>query len=302
MRNTVAIFVYIIGVFAGAALIAPVVWMGVFSDAPLLNFLNFLESHDDFHRYYNRCLMLLGLSGLWVLWRVTRIQSWEELGWVRPTGNKSILVSGLLIGLASFTAAAALALIFDAREFRTDLQSAAWVNHWINTLGAAVLVGIIEETLFRGMLFGLLKRDMNWRVAALISAIIFASVHFIDQKPAINEITWTSGFTELPKFAHDFSNDPYWPAYYINLILAGLILAGMLQKTGNIYCSIGIHAGWIIAQKTNGFLTHSVNTDALWGENKTINGWIATPLLVLMGWYIFSPNDRQSSPSPDTAV
>ena len=300
MRNTAAIFIYIIGAFAGAALIAPVVWMGVFSDSPPLRFLNFLESHDDFHRYFNRCLMLLSLSGLWILWRVTRIQSWEELGWSKPAGKTGILTSGLLIGSASFIAIAALALIFEAREFRTDLQSEDWVNHWINTLGAAVLVGVIEETLFRGMLFGLLKRDMDWRAAALISAIIFACVHFIDQKPAISQITWMSGFTEFPKFIHDFSNDPHWPAYCINLILAGSILAGVLHKTGNIYCSIGIHAGWIVALKTNGFLTNPVNVNVIWGESKTSDGWAATPLLALMVWYIF--NSNVGTPDQNTAT
>ena len=36
-----------------------------------------------------------------------------------------------------------IAIIFDAREFRTDAQLTTWVNHWISTLLAAILVGII---------------------------------------------------------------------------------------------------------------------------------------------------------------
>ena len=294
MRNTIAIFVYIIGVFFGAALMAPMVWMAVFSDMPILSFLNFLESHDDFHRYYNRCLMILSLSGLWILWSVTKIKSWQELGWTKIAGNSRPLGYGIILGLTSLTAVVTLTLIFDAREFRNDIQSSEWIQHCINTLSAAILVGIIEETLFRGILFGLLKRDMNWRAAAVISALIFASVHFIDQKPTISEVTWSSGFTAFPQFIHNFSADPYWPAHFLNLILTGLILAGSFQRTCNIYCSIGIHAGWIIALKSNGFLTRSANNHILWGENKISDGWIATPLLLIMTWYILTSNEMEA--------
>ena len=299
MRNTLAIFIYIIGVFIGAAIISPIIWMGVFSDAPLLSFLNFLESHDDFHRYYNRCLMLLAISGLWILWRTTRIKSWGELGWVKPSGNGPIIAQGILIGLASVTSIAVLSIIFDAREFRPDAQLATWITHWINTLLAALLVGIIEETIFRGMLFSLLKRDMDWRIAAIISAVIFSSVHFIDQRPSVTEISWTSGFTAFPEFIHDFANDPFWIAHFANLVLAGFILAAVTQRTGSLYCAIGIHAGWIIAIKTNGFLTKPANFDLLWGDNKTIDGWIATPLLTLILWYIIISGDKQSSQKID---
>ena len=302
MRNTIAILIYIIGAFSGAALIAPIVWMGVFSDEPLLSFLNFLEPHDDFHRYFNRCLLLLSLSGLWILWRITQIKSWQELGWVQFKGNSRPLGYGILIGLASLTAVAALTLIFDAREFRNGIQHSEWIHHGINTLGAAILIGVMEETLFRGMLFGLLKRDMNWRTAAAISALIYASVHFIDQKPSIDTISWSSGFTAFPQFIHDFKNDPHWPAYYSNMILAGLILAGVFQRTGNIYCSIGIHAGWIIALKTNGFLTHPINTHVLWGKDRTSDGWVATPLLGIMAWYILYSNERRPEPETNQTV
>ena len=112
---------------------APVAWMAVFSDAPVLS-LNFLESHDDFHRYFNRCLMLLALVGLGLLWRVTKIKSWAELGWTDFPKAKNHISIGLLIGLASLMAIAALGLIFEAREFALLIRLENGVNigsiHW----------------------------------------------------------------------------------------------------------------------------------------------------------------------------
>ena len=275
---------------------APVAWLAVFSDAPALSFLNFLESHDDFHRYFNRCLLLLALVGLGLLWRVTKIKSWAELGWTDFPKTKTHIGMGLLIGLASLMAIATLGLIFEAREFRPAHPLGEWGNHWLNTLGAAFAVGILEETLFRGMLFGLLRRDMNWRWAAVASALLFASVHFIDQRPNISEITWSTGFTAFPQFIHDFSNDPHWPAYAVNLLLAGLILAGAFQRTGNLFVAIGIHAGWIIALKTSSFISAPVNSHVFWGDNKTSDGWAATPLLAVMAWYILSNDQKSAKP------
>ncbi|MCH2602453.1 MAG: CPBP family intramembrane metalloprotease [Pedosphaera sp.] len=270
--------------------------MAVFSDTPVLSFLNFLESHDDFHRYFNRCLMLLALVGLSLLWRVTKIKSWAELGWTDFPKAKNHISIGLLIGLASLMAIAALGLIFEAREFRPAHPLGEWGKHWLNTLGAAIAVGVLEETLFRGMLFGLLRRDMNWRWAAVASALLFASVHFIDQRPNISEITWSTGFTAFPQFIHDFAHDPHWPAYAVNLFLAGLILAGAFQRTGNLFIAIGIHAGWIIALKTNSFISSPVNTHVFWGDNKTSDGWAATPLLAVMAWYILRHDPKPAEP------
>ena len=296
VRNTAAIAVYLLIVFIGAAIMAPVAWMAVFSDAPALSFLNFLESHDDFHRYFNRCLMLLALIGLSILWRVTKIGSWTELGWADFPNAKKNIGMGLLIGLASLMAVAALGLIFEAREFRPAHTLGEWGKHWLNTLGAAIVVGILEETLFRGILFGLLRRDMNWRWAAVFSALLFACVHFIDQRPTISEITWNTGFTAFPQFIHDFANDPHWPAYAVNLFLAGLILAGAFQRTGNLFVAIGIHAGWIIALKTNSFISSPVNTHVFWGDNKPSDGWVATPLLAVMAWYILRHDPQSAEP------
>jgi len=298
VRNTAAIAVYLLIVFIGAAAMAPVAWMAVFSNAPALSFLNFLESHDDFHRYFNRCLMLLALIGLGLLWRVTKIKSWAELGWTDFPRAKNHISIGLLIGLTSLMAIAALGFIFEAREFRQAHPLGEWGKHWLNTFGAAIAVSVLEETLFRGMLFGLLRRDMHWRWAAVASTLLFASVHFIDQRPYISEITWSTGFTAFPQFIHDFANDPHWPAYAVNLLLAGLILAGAFQRTGNLFIAIGIHAGWIIALKTNSFISAPVNSHVFWGDNKTSDGWAATPLLAVMAWYILH-HEPQSADSVD---
>ncbi len=292
LRHTIAIAIYLVCVFVGAALLAPFAWKAVFSDWAFLKFLN---EHDDFHRYFNRCLLALALLGLGLLCRFTGIQSFSEIGWDKSKDRWPWLGKGLLLGVASLTAAAALPLLLEARTLAVPTAASDWVRHAFNALAAGIIVAMMEETLFRGVLFGLLRRDFDWRWAALLGSLFFAAMHFLDQKPDIREINWNSGFAAIPAMVHDFGNDPYWPAKFINLTLAGIILCGLWQRTGNLFCAIGVHAGWIFCLKTNGFLTRSTEEPAatLWGNGQISDGWAATPLLAGMVWYIIRGNESQ---------
>jgi CAAX protease family protein len=55
------------------------------------------------------------------------------------------------------------------------------------------------------------------------------------------------------------------------------------QRSGNLYFSVGLHAGWIFWLKSYGFLTNpGVAGNAwFWGSRKLIDGWLA--FLVLSG-------------------
>jgi hypothetical protein len=70
------------------------------------------------------------------------------------------------------------------------------------------------------------------------------------------------------------------PAFF-SLLLAGWILGLAYQRTGSLYVSIGLHAGWIFWVKSYAFLTRELPgaKQWIWGSGRLIDGWIA--LLVL---------------------
>ena len=296
MRSAIIVTIYIIGVFLGSALLAPIIWKLVFDWSTL----PFLQEHDDFHRYFNRCLLLLAIVGLVFLWKVLKIQSWRELGWTEIKPNLRNIRNGLLLGIASLSMATALALLIGDKGVNEGISVSQWTRHFIMTISGGIIIAIAEETIFRGMLFKLLRRDLNIAAAATLSALIYAAVHFVDQKPAITEVSWFSGIVLLPQFIHDFSSDPYWLAAFTNIFLAGLILAGVTERTGNIYFAIGIHFGWIISVKTDALATyvtnahysHTTKTTLTWGVDNVTDGWAVTPLLTFMAWYILKPYEQ----------
>jgi len=141
---------------------------------------------------------------------------------------------------------------------------------------------VLEEILFRGAIFGALRKTCRWPAALAISSAIYAIVHFFSKPQSPAEIHWTSGLALLAAMLRGFADvEQVVPAFF-NLALAGALLALAYQRTGNLYFSIGLHAGWIFWLKSYGFLTREAAgvNPWFWGTNRLIDGWSA--LLVLM--------------------
>lgn len=87
----------------------------------------------------------------------------------------------------------------------------------------ALLVGGIEELVFRGFVFNTLERDFSLWVAAIASSIVFALLHLVwEQKETI---------PQLP-----------------GLWLMGMVLVlARLAGDGNLGIAWGLHTGWVCA-------------------------------------------------------
>mgnify|MGYP001250379388 CR=1 FL=1 len=354
MRPLLYTLGYLTLVFPGGALLAPLAWVAVYGDiAPL----SFLSEHDDFHRFITRCIMIVALIGLWPLLKMNDMASFKAIGLTLPTGNRRRVILGLSVGLGSFAFLIIIGTSASPLELNLRHPFAEWIGHVKNAGLAMILVSLIEEFLFRGVLFGTMRRSLNWRWAAVFTSIVFASVHFLDAKPKNPEIAENlrlakqtyikanekltslkkkpgvdpDGITTTKKTATDARNnlhaaqrelinplvglitlpnmirgpadDPQWAARFLNLILAGLILAGLYQNTGNLYVSMAVHGGWILGGKTAGMVTIRPNEAtsleaALWGEKEFLEGWAMTPILLAIIVWVFLYQQREHDSVP----
>ena len=144
-------------------------------------------------------------------------------------------------------------------------------------------MAVLEEILFRGAIFGALRKTCRWQTALLISSAIYAIVHFFSRPQSPAEIHWAAGLALLPAMLRGLVDVEQVVPGFFNLTLAGGLLALAYQRTGNLYCSIGLHAGWIFWLTFYGFLTREVaGADAwFWGTAKLIDGWLALVVLTL---------------------
>jgi len=273
MRPILALVIYLVFVFAGGALLAPGLWW--LTQAGAQDFPNIAGA--PFHRFVDRSLLILALGGLWPLLGALGATSRREIGIIPPYGQSKKLFGGLLLGFLSLAIVAGTAIGFGDRLLAQNLTAHKIVGTILGAMITAALVATLEEILFRGGIFGGLRRMLYWPIALVVSSLVYALVHFLQRTELVGAVTWHSGFDLLPQMLRGFADLHALVPGFFSLTLAGILLGLAYQRTGNLYFSIGLHAGWIFWLKTYGTFT----TDApgartwFWGGSKMIDGWLA---------------------------
>lgn len=96
-----------------------------------------------------------------------------------------------------------------------EAAAALTARPWLGLLRVGVIAPVIEELLMRGLLLKWLKGIMPWGLALVLSAGVFAILHF----------NLTQGLSAL---------------------VCGLALGGLYLYTGSLPCCILAHAGYNI--------------------------------------------------------
>lgn len=288
-----ALGVYGVVVFAGGALLAPgLYWACQYGAAHVQGWSGLAQV--PFHRIVNRSLLGLALLGLWPLLKHLRANSWMAVGLARTGAPGRNLAAGLALGFLSLACVAMLAVLAGARQL--DLShSTPWIlKRVFGALGTAAVVACLEELLFRGAIFGALRKVHRWQAALVLSSAIYALVHFFEKPPQAAGITWTSGLVVLAQMCRGFVQFEHLVPGFFTLTLAGMILGLAYQRTGALYGSIGLHAGWIFWLKLYGAVTASQPGANVWfwGTAKLIDGWLSLlvlGLVFLVVWLFFHP-------------
>ena len=276
-RSVLALTAYLIVVFLGGALLAPHLWRAVVMFAPESSL-----AAAPFHRFVHRSIYFLALVGLWPLLRTLQVRRWSEIGIAWLGGSPGELARGLALGFGSLAVAALVITTGHARIWDGTHTSSEWSHHLINAIFAALAAGLLEELLFRGALFAPFRRQGGFVIAAAVSAFVYALTHFFRPVHFNGAIEWTSGLTVLGLMCGGFMDWQALVPAFFNLALAGWALALARERTGTLWFSIGLHAGWIFWVKSFAFLTRGqpLSDVWIWGSGKLIDGWLAMLVLV----------------------
>jgi membrane protease YdiL (CAAX protease family) len=273
MRPLSALVIYIVVVFIGGALLAPWLWWLAQNGAQTFPGI----AAAPFHRFVDRSFLILALAGLWPLLRSLGATSRREIGLVPPYGQFKKFFGGLALGFFSLAVVAGMAVGFHDRVLVENLGAHKMVGTICGAVGAAAAVATLEAILFRGGVFGGLRKFIYWPIALVISSAIYALAHFFQRAEFTGTITWHSGLELLPSMLRGFADFHALVPGFFNLTLAGILLGLAYQRTGNLYFSIGLHAGWIFWLKTYGTFTADAPGAKIWfwGGGKMIDGWLA---------------------------
>ena len=283
MRAIRLLLVYLLIVFVGGALLAPWLyaltqwgaeqWTGL---APL--------AKNPFHRFVHRALLGLALILLWPFFRRLGLRAWRDFGFENPRHHWKKILAGFALGFFSLAWVAAFAIALGARKINFNFSAGVLLRHCLNAAFVGMLVAVLEETIFRGALFGGLRKDNPWPMALVVSSGIYALVHFFSRPESPTNVEWNSGILLLPKMLRGFGDFQMLVPGFFTLLLAGMILSLAYQRTGNLFFSIGLHAGWIFWLKSYRFITTEMPATNHWifGSDKLIDGWLPLPILVLV--------------------
>ncbi len=134
------------------------------------------------------------------------------------------------------------------------------------SLRTGIIVAFLEETLFRGLLFGALLKYGSIRSAVLITAVFYASLHFIHGRGVSvpEKIEWTSGISMIPDALSELFNVTNFDSFLALFFVSVFLTSVRLGTTAGIGYCIGLHAGWVfILRLTKTFTAVSPNTE--WG-------------------------------------
>lgn len=275
---------YLVIVFLGGALVAPWLWWGVqaAADHTAWAWMDRL-ANNPFHRYVHRCVLILALAGLYPLARGLGCRSLRDVGLARdPKGHGfRRWAAGIGLGFAMFAVIVGLELALGMRVARetwswNELGRAAG-----KALTTALIVGVLEEILFRGVLCGGLRRVVGWVTAIVVSSFVYSAVHFFARPPAPENVSWLSGVMALSQMMEGLTSAGRLYPGLVTLFLAGTLLAVVFRRTGTLWFSMGLHSGWVFWIKMRGWMTHGISGSE-GRDGGPVSGWLTLCVVTLV--------------------
>ncbi|MDP2603837.1 MAG: CPBP family intramembrane metalloprotease [Deltaproteobacteria bacterium] len=250
MKSYQRLFLFALAVLAMTALLSPwaaMTWEQITSMVP-----GWEQYRYSFGKIFNRFFMISGIVLFFFFRRFLRLGPMDRLGlsprafaW-RDIGRGFGLAVGSMAGLALIMS------WLDVFEPFFRLSLAESLKRCASAMLAAATVGFLEEILFRGVIFKGLFEELGRARAYLIAALFYSAIHFV--KPgdaaALGPLDAWIGIRYLAGSFHPFTDLTTLFPGLLGLFLIGAVLCYAFERTGTLYLSIGLHAGWIFSLKT----------------------------------------------------
>ena len=229
--------------------------------------------HLSWLKVVRRCVSVSALASLWICVRRFEQRPFASYGLIEFQKGARYLYAGILLGLAGLSLMLAIGLWSGACDI--DVHPDA-VKFWWTIVGfvpAAVLVGVIEELVFRGFILQHLTDLSRW-FGVVASSALYALVHL--KQTSLTMESWM----ELA-----------------GLFLLGAVLASSYLQTGQLWLGIGLHAALAYGARVNKLVIAFSDTSMSWlvGTSRLVNGlsaWLALTLIGIVIWWWTAGSER----------
>ena len=296
MRPAAILLAYFVAVIVlGALLAPPLYWAGqALAAHGMLTFL----AGTEFQKFFNRAVLVAAVALLWPTVRALQLRSFRELGLIPDERRWQHAATGLCLAAIVVAAMALVYVSFDI--YRWKKGDLPWGKvPWLFL--SAVVVGVIEEALFRGAILGLFRRTLRPFAALFCVTAIFAAVHFLkpDEDFKITHVGWLSGFELLPHVFHQFTDPMTVLASFTTIFVLGWVCGYATLRTQSLWMAIGLHAGVVFVKMTFSKFTKRREELLPWIGDELQIGLVPVAVLVLLGvlvwlWLNYVDRPRRS--------
>jgi len=216
-----------------------------------------------FYKLVGHTTLICGLIFSGIYLKYHQLYSRQAFGFGLP---KNIflrdLLQGLFAGILILAFIKLILILSGVHQIKPNLDY-FWSNIFsifFKAILTGLVVGLIEESIFRGALFSSLYKKTNAFVAIFLTSFVYAAVHFLKYRelPEGTEITWLTGVEMLP----DAFFKLFYPDiidHFLTLFTLGVLLSMIRLRNGNIALCIGIHAGIVLTLKITGRFSEYVS-------------------------------------------
>ena len=153
----------------------------------------------------------------WVMLRGIDKLSWRELGLGRAAASPAVLVKGVALG--GLTIGGASLLLLATHMLRIDPTAP---GSWWGEAGRSTIfllpAAFFEEFFIRGYVFATLRRAAGWRLALIVTSVVFGLLHAANPGADSESI--------------------------LAVIVAGFFLGAILLATRSLYAAGAAHFAW----------------------------------------------------------
>ena len=192
---------------------------------------------------YDRVFEVLLAVAIAVGWRQLDLGGPAAWGFRRAGGRRE-LARGLAIGIAGVAAGLAVAWLAGSVVPALRFDPLKTVRKAVLGMLGALLVGVGEETLFRGVLLRRFVLDCGPRGGVLLTTSVYAIVHALRGGGRIEATGLAAGWARTAGLFAPLADPTVWPGV-VGLFGLGLVLAAARRRTGALWVPIGIHAAWV---------------------------------------------------------
>lgn len=278
-------FVYF-GAMVFAAIISPPIYWGfqAMGEGAEEGFFAWLASRP-YEDVFDRCRWVPVVIGLpWLLKRCGLL-SWKALGIHFDQHGRRFLFNYLRLGQAVLLVAVALQVIFTVVEPDGMARDGRWLEALFTALAGGLVLGFLEEIVFRGLIFRIFYTAMKPLAALIVMCFFFAYTHFKMPDAVWNAtdgvVHWHSGFYVALWTALGITQD-FEALRFITLVVLGFWLGLLALRTKSLMPCIGLHAGLVFIMLSYHRLARPIDDGfprLLFGGESMTDGIV--PLLII---------------------